>query len=716
MNTSKKVHYRACNLCEAICGLEITVEDGEIVSIRGDRDDPFSRGHVCPKAVALQDIHNDPDRLKHPLRRTAGGDWERIPWKVALDETANRLSSTQRDHGRDAVGVYIGNPAVHNYGTMLFGPPLWRALRTKNRFSATSVDQLPHHLAALLMFGHQLLLPVPDVDRSSFMLILGANPAVSNGSMMTAPGMSRRLKALRERGGRVVVVDPRRTETADLADHHLFIRPGTDALLLMAMVQVIFDEDLADPGHLSSLISSIDTLREYAADFSPERVSPATGLEPDCIGDLAREFAAAPSAVWYGRIGVSTHPFGSLCQWLVNVLNTITGNLDRPGGAMFTTPAVDLLKTVGSGSIGRWSSRVRGLPAFGGELPSAVLAEEILTEGEGQIKSLITVAGNPVLSTPNGRRLDRALADLDFMVSVDLYLNETTRHAQLILPPTGPLEHDHYDLVFNLLAVRNVAKYSPALFDPQQDTRHDWQIFEALRSRLDKRSFAKRAKARLSSLVGPRRLLDLGLRSGPYGTGMKPLGRGLTLRALERSPHGLDFGDLQPRLPFALRTHDGRIDLAPEMMVADIHRLHRLVDESTTENAPDSSLLLIGRRQLRSNNSWMHNFPRLMKGRDRCTVLIHPDDAKTLGVSSGQRVAITSASGGIEAPVEISEEIMPGVVSLPHGWGHHRDGVRLATAILNPGVSLNDVIDDGLVDPVIGTAILSGIPVTIKGV
>ncbi len=711
---AKTVHYRACNLCEAICGLRIEVDDGRIVSISGDRDDPFSRGHICPKAVALQDIHNDPDRLKHPLRRTGAGNWERVPWKSALDETAARLAATQNEHGRDAVGTYVGNPAVHNYGTMLFAPELWRALRTKNRFSATSVDQLPHHLAALKMFGHQLMLPIPDVDRTEYMLILGANPVVSNGSLMTAPGMARRLKELRRRGGRLVVVDPRRTETAHAADRHLFIRPGTDALFLMAIVHTILAEGLEDPGRLSEMVTGLDRMRALATDYPPDRVAGPTGVDPDSIRTVARDFATSPSAVCYGRLGVSTHAFGSLCQWLVNVLNIITGNLDRAGGALFTRPAVDLLSTVGPGSVGRWTSRVRGLPAFGGELPASVLAEEIMTPGEGRIRSLVTVAGNPVLSTPNGVRLDRALSGLDFMVSIDLYLNETTRHAHLILPPTGPLEHDHYDLVFNALAVRNVSRYSPALFEADADTMHDWQIFEELRRRLDKRPTRTRASARARALIGPRRLVDLGLRTGPYGSGINPLGRGLTLRTLQRSPHGVDLGPLVPCLPGRLRTHDRRIELVPDLMEADVPRLHRLMTEGDGTSADDVPFRLIGRRQLRSNNSWMHNFPRLMRGRDRCTLLVHPTDGDRLGVTTGQRVVVRSRIGHIEAPVEISDDVMPGVVSLPHGWGHNRTGVRLSTAAEHPGPSINDVTDNHLVDEVIGTAVFSGVPVRIE--
>ena len=520
-------HYRACNLCEAICGLEIEVDGGEILSIRGDRDDHFSRGHICPKAVALQDIHNDPDRLRQPLRRTGSGGWERIEWDDALDEVAEKLLTIGASHGRDAVAAYMGNPNVHNWGSLLFGPPVLRDLRTRNLFSATSVDQLPHHLAATLMFGHKMLLPVPDIDRTDFLLVLGANPVVSNGSMMTAPGLKRRIEELQRRGGRLVVVDPRRTETARIADRHHFIRPGTDALLLMALLHSIFDEGLESPGRLADFTEPLEGVRRVAGDFSPQSVAPATGINDDAIRSLARDFASAPSAVCYGRMGVSTQEFGGLCQWLINLLNIVTGNLDRPGGALFTKPAVDLVATTGRGHLGRKKSRVRGLPAFGGELPVAVLAEEILTEGAGRIRGLLTVAGNPVLSTPNGSKLDGAFACLDFMAAVDIYLHETTRHADIILPPTAALEHDHYDLVFNLLAVRNVARYSPAVFDRGRDARHDWQILSEIHRRLGSRSLKTRTRRWLNAKLGPRWMLDLGLRFGPYGSGFNVFGLSL---------------------------------------------------------------------------------------------------------------------------------------------------------------------------------------------
>ena len=703
-------HFRACNLCEAICGLAIEVCGDEIRSIRGDRDDPFSRGHICPKAVALQDVHSDPDRLRHPVRRMGDGSWKRLSWDEALDEVGNQLRTVQKVSGYDAVGLYVGNPSVHNWGSLLFGPPLSRVLRTRNRFSATSVDQLPHHVAATLMFGHRLLLPIPDVDRTQFLLVLGANPVVSNGSMMTAPGFKRRLEGLKQRGGLLVVVDPRRTETAEMADRHIFIRPGSDALLLMALLHVIFLEGLETLGSTAEFCDSIEAVREVVAEVSPERVAPVTGIDSEAIRDLARAFATAPSAVCYGRLGVSTQAYGGLCQWLVNVLNVVTGNLDRVGGAMFTKPAVDLVANTGPGHLGRYASRVRGLPAYGGELPVAALAEEILTEGEGQIRSLLTIAGNPVLSTPNGVQLERALESLDFMAAVDFYLNETTRHAHIILPPTSALEHDHYDLVFNLLAVRNVARYSPALFDPVPDTRHDWQILAGLHRRLEDGPPVARFKRWLNAKIGPRRILDLGLRRGPWGSGLIPYGKGLRLTTLEKSEHGLDLGPLEPCLPARLQTPNRRVELAPIPFVKDARRVLTTLDGDPT----DQPLLLIGRRHLRSNNSWMHNSRRLVRGRDRCTLLMHPEDAARTGVVGEAKVAVVSRAGRVEAPLELSDEVMPGVVSLPHGWGHHRPGTELSVAEEHPGVSINDLTDELVVDDLCGNAVLSGVPVWVE--
>jgi len=714
MNNS--VHYRSCNLCEAICGIEITSAGDQHLNIRGDKDDPFSRGYICPKAVALQDFHYDKDRLKHPVRRTTHG-WERISWNEAFNEVAQNLKHIRAQHGRHAIATYLGNPTVHNYGALLFAPPFLRSLRTRNKFSATSVDQLAHHLAGFLMFGHQLLLPIPDVDRTSYFLILGANPAVSNGSMMTAPGMNRRLAEIRKRGGKVVLIDPRHNETARLADRHIFIRPGTDVLLLLALLHVIFEEKLTQPAPFTK---GVETVASVVAEFPPERVAEITGVESDQIRALAREFAAAESAVCYGRIGLSTQEFGGVCQWLINVLNIVTGNLDRPGGAMFTLPAFDPVSApeavAARGSFARWHSRVRKLPEFSGELPVAALAEEILTEGDGQVKALVTLAGNPVLSTPNGRELDRALASLEFMVSIDCYINETTRHAHIILPPTSPLERGHYDLAFNLLAVRNTAKFSPPLFERSAETRHDWEILLELESRMKHNGFIGGVKRKLGKrFFTPERILDLGLRFGPYGARLNPFSKGLTLRKVRKAVHGIDLGPLSPCLPGRLRTGDKQIDLAPEVLVKDVERVKtRFLNEAAYES--NGHLLLIGRRQLRSNNSWMHNSERLVKGnpaKPQCTVLMHPTDAANRDLLNGQKVVVRSRVGSIVLPVEISDEIMRGVVSIPHGWGHDRTGNQQAVAQQHAGASINDLTDQQAVDALCGTAAFNGTAVTI---
>ena len=708
-------HFRTCHLCEAICGVEIRLRGDEILSVRGDPDDPFSRGHICPKALGLKDVHEDPERLRHPLKRTANG-WQRIGWDAAIDEVAERIVAIQAAHGHDAVALYLGNPTVHSYSALLSSAVLSRALRTRNRFSATSVDQLPHHLASLLMFGHQFLLPIPDIDRTDFLLVLGANPVASNGSLMTAPDVAHRLKAIRARGGRIVVVDPRRSETAALADRHLFIRPGSDALLLFALIHVLFEEQRVAPGRLLPSIDGIETVERLATRFAPEAVADATGITADEIRTLARDFASAPSAVCHGRVGTSTQSFGALCQWLIQVLHLLTGNLDRPGGAMFTAPAFDLVaRTRGTSQAGhhdRRRTRVRGLPEFSGEFPVAALAEEMDVPGPGQIRALITSAGNPVLSTPNGARLEKALGKLEFMVSVDFYLNETTRHANIILPPTFGLERDHYDLIFHVLAIRNTVKYSLPLFEPAPDARHDWQILQGIAARLaihdPKRrpGFIDRLRSRW---LTPKRLLALALRSGPRGAGWNPFGKGLTLARLARLPHGLDLGPLEPCLPDRLGT-GVRIQLAPALLVADVERLAKELTHAATAPA----LRLIGRRDLRSNNSWMHNSQRLVKGPRRCTLLMHPADATRFGIGDGARVSVRSRTGAIAVDAELSDEVMPGVVCLPHGWGHDRPGTGQSIASAHPGASINDLTDELLVDAVSGNAAFSGVPVTVE--
>jgi anaerobic selenocysteine-containing dehydrogenase len=717
------IHHRACNLCEAMCGLEIEHHEGRVLAIRGDAEDPLSRGFLCVKARALQEVYEDPDRLRHPLRRR-GSDWEEVSWEEALDEIAARLLAVQARHGRDAVAVYMGNPTVHDYGAMIGAALLEASLGTASRFSASSVDQLPRTFVSRLLYGHQALLPIPDVDRTAHFLVVGANPVASNGSLMGAPGISGRLAELRRRGGKVVVVDPRRTETAAVAGEHHFIRPGTDALLLLAMLQVIFAEGRSRPGRLAAFTSGLDELAGIAARFPPERVSAATGIAAGEIRRLARELAEAPAAAPYGRVGACTQRFGGLTTWLLDALAIATGNLDREGGLLFARPAFDLV-ALGSrlgiepAEIGRHRTRVRALPSFGGQLPAIALAEEIDTPGRGQLRALLTIAGNPVLSLPDGGRLERALGGgLELMVSIDLYLNETTRFADFILPAAQALEQDHYDLALHLLTVRNTARYSPPLFAPSAGVRPSWQILAGLASRLDRGNCGPRGlgrlgaglKWRLLERLGPAGLLDLGLRLGPYGDRFLPWSRGLSLARLRQAPHGLDFGALAPRLPALL--HARPIDLVPEPLRRDLDRLEAALDEPLATGG----LMLIGRRHLRDNNSWLHNSPRLLSGRDRCTLLMHPGDAATRRLADGDRVRVRSRTGTVEVPLAVSSGVMPGVVSLPHGYGHGRPGTRLRVAAQHAGASLNDLTDGELFDELTGNAGLNGTPVSVEAV
>lgn len=697
------VNRTSCNLCEAMCGLLVTVEDGRVTEIRGDKSDPLSKGHICPKAVALRDLQEDPDRLQRPVRRTADG-WVEMSWPDAIDLVGTRLAEVQREHGKDAVGVYQGNPNVHSLGALTHMPAFVGMLSTRNRFSATSLDQLPHMLAARLLYGHQYMIPVPDVDRTSYLLILGANPLASNGSIMTAPGIGRRLRSIRARGGRVVVIDPRRTETAAVADEHYFIRPGTDAAFLLALIHQVFaDDNVTAAGYIDGL----DAVRNAVQEWSPERAAAATGVDSEVIRQVAKDFAAAGSAACYGRIGVSTQRFGAVCQWAIQVLNALTGNLDRPGGTMIPRPAVDTLRGAGPGHLGRYRSRVRGLPEFGGELPSATIADEILTPGKGRIHALMTIAGNPVLSTPNGNRLDDALRTLDFMVAIDPYINETTRHADVILPPTPLFERAHYDLLFHQLAVRNTTRWNEPVLPKPAHARHDWEIFRDLG-----RVYARRAKRRTSLRImmtlgalrlTPRRIVDLGLRIGPYR---------LSLRQLSKQPGGVDLGALEPALPKRLRTRARRIDLAPNLILDELPQVRsQLIDRRAGQD-----LLLVGRRHLHDNNSWMHNSARLVKGRARHQLLMNPGDLTPRGLKDGQRVRVSSSVGTVEVDLVATADIMPGVVSLPHGFGHTRPGVRLGVATTVPGVSVNDLTDPGLFDELAGTAALNGVPVAVTAV
>ncbi len=721
-----ELRYITCTLCEASCGLEVRLVDDEVAWVRGHAEDPLSRGHICPKAVALQDVQADPDRLRKPVRKI-DGEWHEIDWDEAIDVVARNLVQVQHDHGPDALAIYLGNPNVHSLGALTHGVNLVRLLRTKNTYSATSVDQLPHQLMAWALYGHQFLLPVPDIDRTDLLVLVGSNPMASNGSLMTVPDFPGRARELRARGGRLVVLDPRRTETARIADEHHFVRPGTDAWVLLALVRELLASGSAEP---AAYVDGVEPVREAVAGFTPELAQEHSGMPAEAIRGLARDLTGAGSAAVHGRMGVSTQAHGVVCQWAIQVINILTGNLDAVGGTMFTSPAVDMVGKglLGRGHLGRWHSRVRGLPEFGGELPVSVLAEEIATPGQGQVKALLTIAGNPVSSTPGGHRLAHALDGLEFMAAIDFYINETTSHADVILPPTGPLEREHYDLIFHLLAVRNTARFSAPLLRREEGALHDWEIArdlalrvmalrpeiadppERLRDRASRIAHAAKdlpqtVEAQARFRTPPRQQLDLLLRTGAEH---------LSVSKLEATPGGVDLGPLREgQLPERLGNQEKRIDLWPEVVRPGLAALA----DAGGEGTPDGGLLLIGRRHQRDNNSWLHNSPRLTKGRARHQLLMNPEDLAARGIADRARVRVTSAVGEVEVEVLATEDMMRGVVSLPHGYGQGRvAGVRLSEAARLPGVSMNDLTDPGRVETVAANAVLNGIPVQVEAV
>ena len=707
VKSNEQTHFRTCNLCEAMCGIEIKHDGKKVLSIKGDKNDPFSKGYICPKATALQDLHEDPDRLRHPVERTANG-WQEISWSEALDKVAAGIGAVQKQYGKNAFGVYLGNPNVHNMGGMLTIKHLLNSLKTRSRFSATSVDQLPHHIVSMHLFGHMLRIPVPDVNRTQYMLIIGGNPLASNGSIMTAPNMRQKLKDIKVRAGKVVVIDPRRTETADIASEHHFIRPATDVLLLLAMLNEIYLQGYADKAKVhnraAKFTPEIEQLADFAKDYSAESVATITGISAVEIKRLVKEFCEAKSAVCYGRMGVSVQEFGLLSQYLIMVINIVTGRLDEIGGLMFPNAAVDVVNNSGPGYLGKRHSRVSKLPDFNGDYPVVAMSDEMLVTGEGQLKGFMTVAGNPVLSTPNGEKLDKAFAALDFMVAIDYFVNETSRHANIILPPVSPLERDHYDVTFNNFAVHNFAKYSKALFAKDKNAKHDWQIYLELAKRLDKKaSLITKAERLLIKRLGPKFVLDQGLRRGPYA--------GMTLSKLKKSPHGLDLGPLKIMLPQALKHKDKQIHLNVDFYQADLARVQAMMQDYDAQQ-----VLLIGRRHVRSNNSWLHNSYRLVKGKPRCTLMLHPDTAAQYGIEDGQDVKVTSRVGSVIIAAEVTDELMPNVVSIPHGFGHGRKGVKQKIAQAHAGVSVNDLTDETLIDELSGNAAVNGVPVRLEAV
>jgi anaerobic selenocysteine-containing dehydrogenase len=712
--------FRTCTLCEACCGLRFEVAGERVVSVRPDDDDVLSRGFVCPKGVAIGAIHHDPDRIRRPLVRDAAGVLQEATWDDALDAAARGLDAVRRAHGRDAVAVYMGNPIVHNHGAMMLRSGLLQAIGSRNNTSAGSQDTSPRFAASYYLYGSSLAAPIPDVDRTQYFLCFGANPAVSNGSFLTAPDMRGRLRAIQARGGKVVIVDPRRTESAREADEHVAIRPGSDALLLLAMVAALVGRGRVDRAALDRLATGFEAVAAALAPFTADAVAPHVGIPAAEVVRLALEFADAPRATAYSRVGVCNNAHGTLATWATDLLNLAAGRLGAEGGALFASPAFDIAEVVrrlGGDGHARWRSRVRGLPETLGDLPASILAEEMETPGEGQVRALLTFAGNPVLSTPNGRRLDRALAGLDFMVSIDLYVNETTRHADVILPPSWGLGEDHVDLMFANYMVRNVARWSPPVVPRGADQRADWQILLGLTERLGGGPSGNRWLDGLTAIASrlgfpwhPDRLAELVLRTGRYGDGFLPWSKGLNRRRLEAAPHGIDLGPLETGVARRVYHRDGMMHLTDGPFLA------ALADLATTLARPPAAdeLLLIGRRELRTNNSWMHNIPAMVSGRERCVLLVHPDDARRAGVGDGDLAALDSRVHSGTLRVHVSDEMRPGVVSLPHGWGHAKSAPWQQVAGKHPGVSANDWTDDQKVEAIVGQSILNGVPVRLR--
>jgi len=690
-----EIHARTCHLCEANCGILIETEGREVLSIKGNPEHVLSEGYVCPKATAIPDLQNDPDRLRVPMKRN-GETWEEISWETAFAEIGERFAAIKATPKVPA--VYLGNPNAHNYSNTTQTRVFTKALGVRGIYSATTLDQIPHMLIQKWVYGHLALYPVADIDRTQYMLIVGGNPLASNGSLWTVPNVKNRIKRLQKRGGKLVVVDPRRTETAKIADNHHFVRPGTDTAFFLGLLLSLHKQGLVKPGRLE------DMLDEGWADmwaatlqFDAAKLSAYCGIDEHAIDGIAAELGSGQPAIVYGRMGVSVTGFGTLNHFLIQMLNIATGNLDREGGVMFGLPAIDPVSRSGTGSYGRYNMRVSGRPEVLGELPAAELAQEITTPGEGQIGVLFTLAGNPVISAPGGRQLDAALETLDLMVSIDMYINETTKHADYILPPCGPLEKDHYPLLLAPLAIRNFVAYSPPTFTQEEGTKADWEILVGVAT-----AVCLATGQDEPTITEPRAALDAMLKSSSYD---------LSLDTVEAEPNGIDLGALKVQLPERLATPDKKIACAPETCIAELARF-----ADTVVPMAEGQLSLIGRRHVRSNNSWLHNSHRLLKGKDRCTLMMHPVDARARNMGEGDMARVSNHVGNVELAVELTDDMMPGVVSIPHGYGHGRKGVKLSIAAEKPGVSMNDLTDPTQMDPLSGNAVLNGTPVAVERV
>lgn len=739
-NESRIVH-RSCPTCEASCGLRVEIDPAtqSVLRIEGDPEDARSEGYLCPKAYAMKEIYEDPERLKRPIRKTKDGRWEEISWDEAFDLAGRRLRQIRDRHGADANGYYIGNPTGHNVGGQLYLPPLMNGLGSQRGFSAATMDQFPQNVALHTMIGDPWMFPIPDIERTDFFVCMGGNPMVSQGSLMSGPNAKKRLAQIQQRGGRVVTIDPRRTETAEIASQHVFIKPGSDAFFLLSVCQVLFEEGLVDLGHLAGFTDGVEKIEALSRDYTPERVAAATGIEPATTRELVRAFCAARGA-WYARIGLCTQEFGTLASWLVYVVNVLTGRLDAEGGMLFPRSATGRSepgRPAEPFAFGRYRTAARGIPEVGAQVPCGLLAEEIeeASAGEARMRGLVTVMGNPVLSAPNGERLAAALDELEFMVSLDIYLNETTQHADLILPSTVQLEHENYDFLFETTTVHNFARWSPQLFEPEPGMKDHWEILCELGARIAGTTgevvddlmirgllgmvvgpgtgcpdtTSEEALALLDAERGPMRMIDAMIRVGPYGDRFDEASSGLNLQRIREAEHGVDLGPLEGgRLPESMPFD--RIDLAPDYITADLERLAT----GLSERSRGDRLVLIGRRQMRNMNSWLHNLPALAKGPNRCTLLLHPDDAKRIGVVSREHVRVRSRVGEVVVECRVSDEMMPGVVSLPHGFGHRVPGVRLSVAQdMQPGACSNYLTDETILDVPSGTHVANGIPVEI---
>lgn len=726
---SDGLHHRTCPLCEGMCGVTVKVEGGQVATVRPNRQDVWSQGHVCPKGTTLGALHDDPDRLRTAMVRD-GSEWKSASWDTALERLEELAEGVRNRHGPHAFAAYGGNMAGKDATLSRYTGLMLATSGIQQVYSSGTVDQHPKNLSAMLMFGNEWKIPIPDLDNTDLFVIFGGNPAASKGSIFSHRDVMGAMRDLRARGGRVIVIDPVRTKTAQAADQWIGLKPGTDAALMLGVAHVLFARGAVRLRHLDGLIEGLDALRDVAGEFSPQVVAPFCGIEASIIEDLADELIRTDRSAIYGRIGTCTQSFGTLASWMIDVLAILTGNLDRRGGSMWSRPAaslVDMLATLPDGMpVVMGKSRVRGVPAVLGQFPASCMAEEIATPGPGQIKGLVTFAANPALSAPDSGKLAQALPLLECMVSLDNYINETTRHAHVILPSPSFLESAHFDMWSWIFCLTSGGHYSPPVFPPVDRPDH-WRIVARVGAiiggqpgadidAMDDGYFRALATGRgidpdlaITALPerGPARILDLAIRAGPFGDRFGAVAGGLSLDSFRNQPDGVIIGPATPQAQEGFATSSGKIEIAPALILSDIPRLKLAL------GANDPALVLVSRRHLRSMNSWMHNVDTLVKGKDRCTVQMHSADAATRGLEGGDLVTLTSAAGSIVVPMEIDDDIRPGVVSMPHGWGHSDAQTHLSVAKVHPGANTNVLSPGTLVDVISGNAVLNGIPVEI---